>query len=1120
MENRINKAVVPEYGELAYRSILNQWQSEIPESAKIQHLYRLISFVLEELTRDERIHFTTQFARIAYVGSRFDLSGQLLFGLHHLRKYIETGEMQQKENLFPLALYCAGNLIRESFHAAIPIYLVKYIPSKLPVARKKPNVQKFISFLRVVGLKLIDQNSEMEVVLDIDEPRKSILVFNREDRNSLFSLSLKRIANSGLLPLTFHLLNTEIDLEGKLHPEAIIIDPDYLVDVTSIANCFKSFGSDPRMHLLQRFLPIQNNIHLMIGNIANFILDEIINKTEIKFQELKQKLFRLDPLGFALFEDKLIREALARIQLHYVNLKKVILVDFPKVGIQRKDVYLEPSFYSPKYGIQGRLDVFHSANDAQTDIVELKSGRVFRPNAYGLNQNHYIQTILYDLLVKDTVPKETRITSYILYSAEDSRSLRFAPAIKAKQFEALAVRNAMVETEMYLGQNKGRLTGQILNSYQVKNFPKASGFLKRDIRRFEKAYQLLDIHEKSYFNEFVGFILRELRMAKTGSDELDKLNGMAGLWLNTEEEKQMQFVLLNHLLITKNKSDEVDPIITLTKTKATADLAKFRIGDIVVFFPDKNKNEEQIRSQVFKCTIVDLSEENISIRLRSQQKNQRFFEQYEFWNIEYDFMESGYTGMLRGLFEFAESRKDYRDLVMTNRAPRKRETLIEIESPDELNHEQTKIFKEIISAEEYYLLWGPPGTGKTSRMIKNVVKYLLENTEERILVLAYTNRAVDELCEAILNIHAKIKTDILRIGSSYAVAPEFRELLLQMKMEEITTRKGLVKMLGKKRIVCGTLSSILGKQDLFAIMKFDRVIIDEASQILEPLLIGFLSRFPKQILVGDHLQLPAVVAQDPGFSKTKAQGLKELGLTDMRNSLFERLYLRCDEENWNWAVGQLGQQGRMHEELMKFPNKMFYNGSLSVIENIDRLTKKLLFQKQADELLPLRQHRLIYIPTIIEDAETYFKTNNAEAKAANKLVRNYKILLKEHSLNWGLEGIGIITPFRAQIAKIRACLEEEFGKEANQITIDTVERYQGGAREVIIISFCTNHKRQLEMIQSLSDEGVDRKLNVALTRAKEQIILLGNEAVLNEHPQLKQLVADSFHWNDFATSNL
>ena len=108
--------------------------------------------------------------------------------------------------------------------------------------------------------------------------------------------------------------------------------------------------------------------------------------------------------------------------------------------------------------------------------------------------------------------------------------------------------------------------------------------------------------------------------------------------------------------------------------------------------------------------------------------------------------------------------------------------------------------------------------------------------------------------------------------------------------------------------------------------------------------------------------------------------------------------------------------------------------------------------------------------------------------------------------------MGIITPYRAQIAQIRFTLEAA-GLDHFPITIDTVERYQGGARDIILISLCTNSSRQMRSLVSLSEEGIDRKLNVALTRAREAVVLLGNPDLLRENPGYGALLQQC-HWVD------
>ncbi|MCB0551741.1 MAG: AAA family ATPase, partial [Phaeodactylibacter sp.] len=160
-----------------------------------------------------------------------------------------------------------------------------------------------------------------------------------------------------------------------------------------------------------------------------------------------------------------------------------------------------------------------------------------------------------------------------------------------------------------------------------------------------------------------------------------------------------------------------------------------------------------------------------------------------------------------------------------------------VATPLELTPEQQDIFQKALSAEDYFLLWGPPGTGKTSMMLKYLVAYLLDNTEENLLLLAYTNRAVDEICEAIESIRQDIRRHYLRIGSRYSTDPRFRSQLLGSKIEKAQTRQEIKDVIGNHRIFVGTVASIVSKPELLQLKHFHRVIIDEASQILEPLLV-------------------------------------------------------------------------------------------------------------------------------------------------------------------------------------------------------------------------------------------------------------------------------------------
>jgi DNA replication ATP-dependent helicase Dna2 len=158
----------------------------------------------------------------------------------------------------------------------------------------------------------------------------------------------------------------------------------------------------------------------------------------------------------------------------------------------------------------------------------------------------------------------------------------------------------------------------------------------------------------------------------------------------------------------------------------------------------------------------------------------------------------------------------------------------------------------------------------------------------------------------------------------------------------------------------------------------------------------------------------------------------------------------------------------------------------------------------------LLTQRVIFLPTPIVGALPSQKTNQLEAEMVANLTLFLKKLYEKNDLPWNANTLGVITPWRAQIAQIKAAMVNASEDNSDEVTlshpvttlnpdefsIDTVERYQGGARDIIIISTCVNSANQLKSLISLSSEGVDRKLNVALTRARKQVILLGNPYIL------------------------
>jgi DNA replication ATP-dependent helicase Dna2 len=154
----------------------------------------------------------------------------------------------------------------------------------------------------------------------------------------------------------------------------------------------------------------------------------------------------------------------------------------------------------------------------------------------------------------------------------------------------------------------------------------------------------------------------------------------------------------------------------------------------------------------------------------------------------------------------------------------------------------------------------------------------------------------------------------------------------------------------------------------------------------------------------------------------------------------------------------------------------------------------------------LARHRVVFFDVPTPNVLPGQKTSRAEAEQAVRIIRFFRRVYLENGLVWDpARALGVITPWRAQIAQMRECLLEA-GENPDALTTDTVERYQGGARDIILVSCCVHTEYQLNSLVNISDEGVDRKLNVALTRARQHVVVLGNRAILEKDSRYRAFI--------------
>ena len=624
-------------------------------------------------------------------------------------------------------------------------------------------------------------------------------------------------------------------------------------------------------------------------------------------------------------------------------------------------------------------------------------------------------------------------------------------------------------------------------------------YLKPSISRFGERMELLTPLERTYFYTLYNFITKELYTSKSGDVNCESRTGASALWLSTLDEKRDAGEILYDLTIVENHASQAHKafiILSIPQYEETF-LPNFRNGDVVVLYERNNGMDNVTNKMVFKGNIESITDNELRIRLRAAQQNPLVFPENSRYAVEHDTMDTTFRSMYLGLSSFMDANPERRELLLGQRPPR-----FDMAYEDRITRTTDDFERVALKAEaacDYFLLVGPPGTGKTSRALRRMVEHFYACPSTQVLLLAYTNRAVDEICRSLSAILPQV--DYIRVGSELSCDARFRKHLLENVLAECNNRREVNIRMADCRIYVGTVASIASKPELFKLKHFDVAIVDEATQILEPQLLGILcARFKdgrngigKFILIGDHKQLPAVVLQSNEQSEVHDEGLRRIGLYNLKDSLFERLYRFHLQEEHCRAVDMLCRQGRMHPGVASFPNREFYAGKLEALglphqlENVDA---------------PVR-----FIPSERDTESVSGKTNRNEARIVAQLAADVYHLYKEtFEVN---RTLGVITPYRSQIALIRKEIQALGISALNEISVDTVERYQGSERDVIIYSFCVNYLYQLKFLPNLTEENgvwIDRKLNVALTRARRQLYITGVPDILSHNLIYRRLI--------------
>ena len=428
-----------------------------------------------------------------------------------------------------------------------------------------------------------------------------------------------------------------------------------------------------------------------------------------------------------------------------------------------------------------------------------------------------------------------------------------------------------------------------------------------------------------------------------------------------------------------------------------------------------------------------------------------------------------------------------------------------------LNPSQEKAVNDVLRSKDVMVVHGPPGTGKTTTLVEAIYETL--HRESQVLVCAQSNMAVDWISEKLVD----RGVNVLRIGNPtrvndkmlsftyerrfeshpdypqlWAIRKAIRDLRgikkrgkesYHQKMERLKSRAMEIEirinaeLFGEARVIASTLVGSANR--LLEGQKYATLFIDEAAQALEAACWIPIRKCSRVIFAGDHCQLPPTIKSLPALKGG-------LGKT-----LMERIV-----ENKPEVVTLLKVQYRMNEEIMRFSSDWFYDGKVESAPQIK-------YRGILDFDTPM-----VWVDTSELGereqfvGESFGRINKAEAELTLKTLQDYFTKIGKSRILEEQIDVGVISPYRAQVQYLRSLVKKRdfFKPYRRLITINTVDGFQGQERDVILISLVrSNDEGQIGFLRDL------RRMNVAITRARMKLIILGDSTTMVRHPFYKKL---------------
>jgi len=820
----------------------------------------------------------------------------------------------------------------------------------------------------------------------------------------------------------------------------VVLEPDFLVDVTGI----RSWVQCPRMYYLNKLSGIPLNYPVVKGTVVHEVFGDLLRGMDLEASVADRVAEAGLELGLLGYEPEEVADEVRRNAAAIEGwLAQGTLAD--------EDTWRsEFTLISPTFGLKGRADALRRGTP-----VELKTGKNTKREP---RFHDKIQAACYALMLDERgVDPDIGTLLYTKNTALD-RNEESGDLAPAKEFSVgrgllefvVRERNALAAMEWRALDDPGERptvpTGYEADAKCEYCFEQdacmvVSGRLDQESKAGSVGSPVPD-EERDYFDRF--YVALEEERRETHAE-------YRKLWEQTPEERAADDrALIDLEPVSRTEID--DARWRLRARKPDDAVSKLREGDVALA-----SDGDPVGGHAELGRITELGDE-VVVETDEPVELRRL----DVYPSEIS-VDRSLTALHDAILKGSERRKD----VLFGRrepefrtggerpagAPGSGDASGTSDAPDayiDNNAAQNEAVELAVDAEDCALIHGPPGTGKTYTIARAIRALVAEGN--RVLLSAFTNRAVDNALEALRD---QGFDDVLRVGTETGVRGDMQDVRLVQRGDPNAKAAELrdAPVVAATTAACG--SRVMRE------CEFDVALVDEASQLTEPGTHAAINLADRFVLVGDHEQLPPVVRAE----------------NDLTTSLFQRLI-----ETYPDASVMLDRQYRMSQRIQAFASAEFYDGALRPA------TPEVAGQTLRDlgvDPVDLPDGLAGGVAFVDPDGTRDGNRNVREAERVAEVVDAY--------LAAGVDpdAIGVIAPFRAQVAEI--------GRRT-PVTVDTVDRFQGSSKEVIVVSLVATGDLDGPIFED------HRRMNVALTRAKKQLTLVGDAGALASEPFYERML--------------